>query len=174
MTKAEKNQYIDDLAEKLKDTGVFYLADTSELTVEDTSALRRECFKKDIQLKVVKNTLLEKALQKVDANDYGDIMGVLSGPTSIMFTEVANAPAKVIKEFRKSHDKPVLKAAWIESAIYVGDDKVNELADLKSREELIGDIISLLQSPAKNVIGSLQSGGDKVAGILKTLSEREG
>lgn len=174
MTKAEKTQYIDDLAEKLKDTGIFYLADTSELTVEDTSTLRRECFKNNIELKVVKNTLLEKALNKVEANEYGEILGVLSGPTSIMFTEVANAPAKVMKEFRKKHDKPVLKAAWIESAVYVGDDKMDELSKLKSKEELIGDIITLLQSPAKNVIGSLQSGGDKLAGILKTLSEKEG
>ena len=174
MTKAEKTQYIDDLAEKLKDAGIFYLADTSELTVEDTNNLRRECFKNNIELKVVKNTLLEKALNKVEDNEYGDILGVLSGPTSIMFTDVANAPAKVMKDFRKKHDKPVLKAAWIDSAVYVGDEKMEELSQLKSKEELIGDILTLLQSPAKNVIGSLQSGGDKLAGILKTLSEKEG
>lgn len=172
MTREEKAQYVEELTAELKDAGIFYLTDTSELTVEVINQLRRKCFQSNIQLKVVKNTLLEKAMENVTDRNYGDLKGVLSGPTSIMFAEVGNAPAKVIKEFRKKNSKPILKGAYVEEAVFIGDDNVEALSAIKSKEELIGDIISLLQSPAKNVISGLKGQGGKIAGILKTLSER--
>lgn len=172
MTKEQKAKYIDDLTAELKEAGIFYLADTSDLTVETVNALRRQCFKNNIRLKVVKNTLLEKAMEKIEGVDYGDLKGVLSGPTSVMFAEVGNAPAKVIKEFRKKNSKPILKGAFVEHAVYIGDDQIDALVNIKSKEELIADIIALLQSPAKNVVSGLKGQGGKIAGILKTLSER--
>lgn len=172
MTKEEKAQYIDNLTAELQEAGIFYLADTSDLTVETINALRRKCFQSNIRLKVVKNTLLEKAMDRVADKDYGNLKGVLSGPTSIMFAEVGNLPAKVIKEFRKKNAKPLLKGAYIEEAVYVGDDQLDALESIKSKEELIGEIIGLLQSPAKNVVSGLKGQGGKIAGILKTLSER--
>ena len=172
MTKQEKVQYIEDLTTELNESGIFYLADTSDLTVEKVNLLRRRCFNNGIRLKVVKNTLLEKAMDNVTEKNFGDLRGVLSGPTSVMFAEVGNAPAKVIKEFRKKNEKPVLKGAYVEEAIYIGDNQIDALAEIKSKEELIGDIIALLQSPAKNVVSGLKGQGGKIAGILKTLSER--
>jgi large subunit ribosomal protein L10 len=172
MTKQEKSQYIDDLAAELQEAGIFYLADTSDLTVETINSLRRKCFQNNIRLRVVKNTLLEKAMERVGERDFGDLKGVLSGPTSIMFAEVGNLPAKVIKDFRKKNSKPLLKGAYVEEAVYIGDDQLDALVSIKSKEELIGDIISLLQSPAKNVVSGLKGQGGKIAGILKTLSER--
>ena len=172
MTKEEKSQYIEDLATKLSETGVFYLTDTAGLNVESVNNLREKCFKSNIELKVVKNTLLEKAMANVAEKDLVDLKGVLSGPTSVMFAEVGNAPAKVIKDFRKKNDKPILKGAFIEHAIYVGDEHLDALTAIKSKEELIGEIITLLQSPAKNVVSGLKGQGGKIAGILKTLSER--
>jgi len=172
MTKEEKAQYIDNLTVELQEAGIFYLADTSELTVETINSLRRKCFQSNIRLKVVKNTLLEKAMDRVTEKDFGDLKGVLSGPTSIMFAEVGNGPAKVIKDFRKKNNKPLLKGAYIEEAIFVGDDQLDALVSIKSKEELIGEIIGLLQSPAKNIVSGLVGQGGKIAGILKTLSER--
>lgn len=172
MNREEKAQYIENLAAELQEAQVFYLADTSELTVEKVSRLRRDCFKKGVSLRVVKNTLLEKAIERVEDKDLDELKSVLSGPTSIMFAEVGNAPAKVIKEFRKKSDRPILKAAYIEEAIFIGDDQIDALVAIKSKEELIGDIIALLQSPAKNVVSGLKGQGGKIAGILKTLSER--
>jgi large subunit ribosomal protein L10 len=172
MTKQEKAQYIEELASELKEAGIFYLADTSELTVETINSLRRKCFQSNIRLKVVKNTLLEKAMDLVEDKDYGDLKGVLSGPTSIMFAEVGNVPAKVIKDFRKKNPKPLLKGAYVEESVYVGDEQLDALESLKSKDELIGEIIAILQSPAKNVISGLKGQGGKIAGILKTLSER--
>ncbi|MFK8037365.1 MAG: 50S ribosomal protein L10 [Crocinitomicaceae bacterium] len=172
MTKDEKSKYIEDLSAKLSDSGVFYLADTAELTVEKTNELRRKCFNNKIELKVVKNTLLQKALERIEDKDYSELYGVLTGPTSIMFSEVGNAPAKLIKDFRKKNDKPLLKAAYIEESIYIGDESLDMLESIKSKEELIGEIVGLLQSPAKNVISGLKSGGSKLAGILKTLESR--
>ncbi|ASS47502.1 MAG: 50S ribosomal protein L10 [Candidatus Fluviicola riflensis] len=172
MNKDQKSQYIDDLAQDLSQANVFYLADTAGLTVETINQLRRRCFQQGITLRVVKNTLLAKAMERVDGRDYGQLPEVLGGPTSIMFSEVGNAPAKLIKEFRKKSEKPLLKGAYIEDAIFVGDNQLDMLVAIKSREELIGDIIGLLQSPAKNVISGLTSGGSKIAGILKTLEER--
>ncbi|MDB0027545.1 50S ribosomal protein L10, partial [Flavobacteriales bacterium] len=159
MNKQEKNQMIEVLDGMLNDNNNFYLTDISGLTAEENSALRRLCFKRDVSLQVVKNTLLKKALEKNNA-DFSELYDVLVGNTSIMQAEAGNAPAKVIKEFRKKNDKPILKAAHIEESLYFGDENLSSLADLKSKNELIGDIITLLQSPAKNVISSLQSGGN--------------
>lgn len=172
MNKDQKAQYIEDLAQDLSKANIFYLADTAALTVETINQLRRRCFQQGIELRVVKNTLLAKAMAKVEGRNYDNLASVLSGPTSIMFAEVGNAPAKLIKDFRKKNDKPVLKGAYIEEAIFIGDNQLDALEAIKSREELIGDIIGLLQSPAKNVISGLTSGGSKIAGILKTLEER--
>jgi len=172
MNKDQKSQYIDDLAQDLSQANVFYLADTAGLTVETINQLRRRCFQQGITLRVVKNTLLAKAMERVEGRDYGQLPEVLGGPTSILFSEVGNAPAKLIKEFRKKSEKPLLKGAYIEDAVFVGDNQLDMLVAIKSREELIGDIIGLLQSPAKNVISGLTGGGQKIAGILKTLEER--
>lgn len=172
MTREEKAKYIDQLATELTDANIFYLADTADLTVEVVNNLRRRCFQSDIRMRVVKNTLLEKAMDRVDGRDYGDLRGTLAGATSIMFSEVGNAPAKLIQEFRKKNAKPLLKGAYIEDAIYVGDDQLEALVAIKSREELIGEIIGLLQSPVKNVVSGLTGAGGKIAGILKTLEER--
>lgn len=171
MRKEEKTAIIDSLAEQLNAFPNFYIADISGLNAESTSALRRLCFEKKIKLIVAKNTLLKKALEK---NSFGEaeIFSVLEGPTSIMFCETANEPAKLIKEFAKKHEKPVLKGAYVQECLYIGKEMLETLVNIKSREELIGDIISMLQSPAKNVISALQSSGGKLAGIVKTLSER--
>ena len=172
MTKEQKAQYIDELAAELSTAGVFYLADTSELTVETINQLRRRCFQSNIRLKVVKNTLLSKAMNQVEGKDYGQLQEVLAGPTSIMFSEVGNLPAKIIKDFRKKSAKPILKGAFIDEAIFIGDEQLDTLVSLKSKEELVGEIIGLLQSPAKNVISALKGQGGKIAGLLKTLEER--
>jgi large subunit ribosomal protein L10 len=173
MTREEKSQVIENLTAQLSENPIIYLADISGLDAGNTSNLRRACFKAGVKLAVVKNTLLSKAMDASD-KEFGELTGILTGNTSLMFAEISNAPAKVIKEFRKKSDKPVLKGAFIEEAIYVGDDQLDNLVNIKSREELIGDIIGLLQSPAKNVISALKSGGGTIAGIVKTLSEREG
>lgn len=172
MTREQKTEYIDDLAAKLADSGVVYLTDTSELDVEAVNALRRRCFSSKIELKVVKNTLLKKAMEKVEDRDYSELFGELKGPTSLMFSEAGNAPAKLIKDFRKKNNKPLLKGAWIQESIYTGDNQLDFLVALKSKNELIADVIALLQSPAKNVISGLSSGGGKLAGIIKTLQEK--
>jgi len=172
MNKEEKSQYIEDLATKLSETGVFYLTDASGLDVESVNTLREKCFKSNIEMKVVKNTLLKKAMEKIEDKNYEELYGVLAGPTAILFSEVGNAPAKLIKDFRKKHDKPLVKGAFIEEAVYTGDENLDFLSSIKSKEELIGEIIGLLQSPAKNVISGLKSGGGTIAGIIKTLSER--
>lgn len=172
MTREEKSQVIEALTTKLTEKNIIYLADISGLNALDTSNLRRACFKANIKLAVVKNTLLEKAMNKSD-KDFGELPSVLKGNTSILLSDTGNAPAKLIKEFRKKSDKPLLKGAYVEEAIYVGDDQLDTLVNIKSKEEVIGDIITILQSPAKNVISALQSGGNKLSGILKTLSEKE-
>lgn len=172
MNKKEKNEMIAVLEGMLNDNNNFYLADISGLTAEENSALRRLCFKREVSLQVVKNTLLKKAFEKNDT-DFSELYSVLVGNTSIMQAEAANTAARVIKEFRKKNDKPILKAAYLEEALYIGDENLSALADLKSKDELIGDIITLLQSPAKNVISSLQSGGNILSGIVKALEERK-
>ncbi|NVK65946.1 MAG: 50S ribosomal protein L10 [Flavobacteriales bacterium] len=172
MTKEEKAKYVDELAEQLANNNVIYLTDTAELTVEAVNGLRRKAFNANVSMRVVKNTLLAKAMDRVEDKDFGDLRDTLKGATSIMFAEVGNAPAKLIKDVRKKLDKPVLKGAWIDEGVYIGDDQLGTLADIKSKEELIGDIIALLQSPAKNVVSGLKGAGGKIAGILKTLEER--
>ncbi len=172
MTKEEKAKYIVDLAAELNDANVFYLTDTAELTVEAINTLRRKCFQSNIRLKVVKNTLLEKAMERVDGRDFGQLKDTLSGPTSIMFSEVGNVPAKLIQEFRKKGVKPVLKGAYINEAVFIGDDQLTMLSSIKSKDEMIGEIIGLLQSPIKNVVSGLTGAGGKIAGILKTLENR--
>jgi len=171
MTKEEKNQFIDVLDKSIQENSNFYLADISGLTAEESSSLRRLCFRREVSLQVVKNTLLKKSLERNESN-YEELYDVLKGNTSIMFTDTANAPAKVIKEFRKKHDKPVFKAAHLDASFYIGEEYLDTLSDLKSKDELIAEIIALLQSPAKNVISSLQSGSNKLSGIVKTLAER--
>ncbi|MEC7173631.1 MAG: 50S ribosomal protein L10 [Bacteroidota bacterium] len=171
MTKEQKAQEIQDLTEELSSAKNLYLTDIAGLDAVQTSALRRACFKANVKLSVVKNTLLAKAMESSD-KDFGNLHEILKGNTSLMFSEVGNTPAKLIKDFRKKSEKPVLKGAYIEEAIYIGDDQIDLLESIKSKEELIGDIITLLQSPAKNVISSLQSGGSKISRILRTLSER--
>jgi large subunit ribosomal protein L10 len=171
MTREEKLQVIQDLTTVLADTNTLYLADISGLNAQTTSNLRRACFKADVQLSVVKNTLLAKAMEASD-KDFGELPTVLKGNTSMMISEAANAPARLIKDFRKKTKKPLLKGAFAEESIYIGDEQLDALVNIKSREELIGDIIGLLQSPAKNVISALQSGGQALSGILKTLSEK--
>ena len=172
MTREEKATVIEDLTAQLADNPNIYLADISGLNAVDTSNLRRACFKANIKLAVVKNTLLAKAMEASD-KEFGELPDVLKGNTSLMLSETGNAPAKLIKNFRKKSERPVLKGAFIEEAIYVGDNYLDALVNIKSKEEVIGDIIGLLQSPAKNVISGLKSGGGKLAGILKTLSEKE-
>ncbi|MGC1631583.1 MAG: 50S ribosomal protein L10 [Gelidibacter sp.] len=173
MTREEKSQVIEELTAQLSDNTHIYLTDISGLNAKNTSELRRACFKADIKMAVVKNTLLSKAMEASE-KDFGDLPKTLVGNTSVMYSETGNAPAKVIKLFRKKSDKPLLKGAFIEEAIYIGDEQLDALVDIKSREELIGEIVGLLQSPAKNVISALKSGGGIIAGLVKTLSEREG
>ena len=172
MTREEKATVIEDLTAQLAENANIYLADISGLDAVATSNLRRACFKANIKLAVVKNTLLAKAMEASD-KEFGELPEVLKGNTSMMFSETGNAPAKLIKNFRKKSERPVLKGAFIEEAVYIGDNNLDALVNIKSKEEVIGDIIGLLQSPAKNVISGLKSGGGKLAGILKTLSEKE-
>ena len=172
MTRQEKKDIVKELSAKLNENSIFYLTDISELDAESTTRLRRLAHKREVSLNVVKNTLLKKALESAEGS-YEDFYEILKGNTSIMFSEVGNAPAKLIKEFRKKSKKPLLKGAFIEEAIYIGDDKIEALSEIKSKEEVIADIIAILQSPTKNVISALQSSGNKLSGIVKTLSERE-
>ena len=172
MTREEKAKYIEDLTADLTANNVIYLADTAELTVEVINGLRRKAFNANVSMRVVKNTLLAKAMDKVEGKEFGELKDTLSGATSIMFSEVGNVPAKLIKDFRKKMDKPILKGAWIDESVYVGDDQLAILADIKSKEELLGEIITILQSPAKNVVSGLKGAGGKLAGILKTLENR--
>lgn len=173
MKKEDKAIIIDKIADTLKEYGCFYLVETAGLNAEKTSALRAACFKADIKLMVVKNTLLHKALEKIGGN-YDELYPALKGSTSIMFSNVGNAPAKLIKGFVKKDDTlPRFKAAYVEETIYVGEDQLETLSNIKSKNELIADVVALLQSPAKNVISALQSGGSKLHGILETLSKKE-
>ncbi len=172
MTREEKNILIDSLAEQLNAYSAFYLADTSTLNADKTAQLRRKCFERDIKLVVVKNTLFEKALEKVGKND-AELVGVLKGTSAVMFSNTAKTPAVLIKEFRKTSDRPVLKAAYVQECVYVGDNQLEALANIKSKNELIADVVALLQSPAKNVISALQgNAGQKIAGLVKTLQEK--
>lgn len=175
MTREDKAQLISDLTAKFKETDHFYITDTSGLTVSEVNKFRGMCFTKGVEYKMVKNTLIKKALENMDG-DYSSLDEVLKGTSGVMFVnENANAPAKIIKEFQKtdSKDRPKFKAASIDSDLFIGEDQLGALVSLKSKQELIGEVITLLQSPAKNVISALSSGGDTLAGIVKTLSEKE-
>jgi large subunit ribosomal protein L10 len=173
MKKADKGLMIEELREKFANNPYFYITDSSSLTVEAINKFRRLCFEKGIEVHVVKNTLAKKALEtNAEEKNYVALYDALHGPTTLLFCETANLPAKVIKQFRGKNEKPVIKAAYIDSGIFIGDDQLDALATLKSKEELVGDIIGLLQSPAKNVISALKSGGNTIAGLVKALEER--
>ena len=171
MNKEEKIKAVEDLKNDLVDCKTLYLTDIAGLDSLQTSKLRRECFNSDIKLSVVKNTFLNRAMDDSGV-DFGELKEHLKGNTTIMISDKGNAPAKVIKKFRKDGDKPILKGAFIDEAIYIGDEQIDFLSTLKSKEEIIGEIITLLQSPAKNVISALKSSSGKIAGLVKTLSEK--
>ncbi|MDE7427646.1 MAG: 50S ribosomal protein L10 [Muribaculaceae bacterium] len=174
MKKEDKAIVIENIANTLREYNGFYLVETTGLDAEKTSALRRACFNADVKLLVVKNTLLHKALETLDG-DFSELYPTLKGSTSLMCTNVGNAPAKLLKDFVKKGDTlPALKAAYVEETVYVGADQLDALASIKSKNELIADVVALLQSPAKNVISALTSGGTKLHGILETLSQKEG
>ena len=172
MTRTEKDQLIDELVQMLAEKNVVYLTDASGLDSEATTSLRRECYKKDIRVRVVKNTLLRKAMERTEGRDYTELYDVLKGQTALLVGDVGNAPARVLKEFRKKHDMPILKGAYVEEATYLGDNNLEALTNIKSKEELLGDVIALLQSPMKNVVGALNSGGNTLSGLVKALQER--
>jgi large subunit ribosomal protein L10 len=171
MKKEQKTQLIDTLAEKLNNASSFYLTDISNLTVETSNKLRRLCFKRNIELSMVKNTLLKKAMEKT-GKDFDTLYDILKGSTSIMFADVANDPAKLIQEFRRTSPKPILKGAFVQESVYLGDDQLNALVNIKSKNELIGDVIWMLQSPVRNVMSALQSGSHILSGIVKTMSDK--
>jgi large subunit ribosomal protein L10 len=171
MNKEEKYDLVLALTEQMKEFGNFYITDTSDLTVAKVNTIRRQCFENDITMQVAKNSLIKKAMEAV-GGDMTPMYDVLKGSSSILFSKSATAPAKLIKQLRKKGDKPLLKAAYIDSAVFIGDNQLDTLTKLKSKEQLIGEIVGLLQSPAKNVISALQSGGNILAGVVKTLQER--
>ena len=176
MNREEKTAAIEELKEKISNSSFFYLADSSAMTVAQVNVLRRQLHEQGMSMTVVKNTLTRKALEaaSTDSTNYEGLYDSLHGPTAIIFTEVANSPAKIIKAFRKAKDteKPQLKAAYIDSAIYVGDDQLDTLVNLKSKEDLLGELIGLLNSPMSSLLSQLGSGGQNVMGLLKTLEER--
>jgi large subunit ribosomal protein L10 len=171
MTKEEKNQLIDSLAEQLSSSSTIYITDISNLNSANTTRLRALCYKRNVHLQVVKNTLLKKAMEKTE-KDFSGLFSILNGPTSMMISDSGNVPAKLIKEFRRTSDKPIFKGAYVQEMIFVGDNQLDFLVALKSKNELIADVVALLQSPVRNVMSALQSGGQTLTGVLKTLSER--
>jgi large subunit ribosomal protein L10 len=172
MTRADKNLLIEELTQVLAQRDVVYLADASGMDSLQTTNFRRECYSKGITVRVVKNTLLRKAMENVEEKDFSELYGTLKGQTVLMTAEVGNLPAKVIKELRKKSEKPLLKAAYVEAACFIGDNQIDALSSIKSKEEVIADVVALLQSPAKNVLGALQSGGHTISGLVKALEER--
>ena len=172
MRKEDKQTIIDSILAELQACPNFYLTDVSDLNAEKTSQLRRQCFNSGIKMLVVKNALLHKAMTQMEGKDYNDLYNVLKGSTALMLCETGNAPAKLIKSFRQKNDRPILKGAYIEECCYIGDDMIDALCNIKSKNDLIADVIALLQSPMKNILSGLQSGGNKLSGILETLSEK--
>ncbi|MFN4080047.1 MAG: 50S ribosomal protein L10 [Saprospiraceae bacterium] len=173
MTRAEKTEMIAELREELTGTPFFYLADSSTLTVEKVNKLRRLCFEKGIKMRVAKNTLIRKALEgQGSEKGYEGLFEILHGPTTIMISENPKAPAQLISDFRKTEERPLLKAAYIDSSVFIGDDQLKALTTLKSKEELVGEIIGLLQSPGRRLASQITASGSKIAGIVKTLAER--
>ncbi|MFT3739863.1 MAG: 50S ribosomal protein L10 [Breznakibacter sp.] len=171
MKKEDKSALIQDLASTIKEYSHFYVADTSGMNAGMTSDLRRLCFNQGVKLMVVKNTLFRKALEQSE-NNYSEIFTSLKGTSAIFFSNTGNLPAKLIKDFSRKSHKPVLKSAYVEECVYLGANQLDALVSVKSREELIGEVIGLLQSPAKNVISALQSGGTTIHGLLKTLGDK--
>lgn len=173
-TREQKDQAIADLIEEIQATNVLYLTDASSMNAEATANMRRACHTGGVKMKVVKNSLLQKAMERIESKDYSALFPTLKGQTALLIADKGNVPAKLIQGLRKKKEtKPELKSAWIDEAVFIGDDQLAMLANLKGKEELIGEIIGLLQSPIKNVISGLQgSGGQKIAGLLKTLEER--
>ena len=171
MKKEEKYEVVNALTEQIKEYGNFYITDTSNLTVAKINAIRRKCFESDIKIQVAKNSLIKKAVEAI-GGDFTPMYDSLKGSSSVMFSRSTTAPAKLIKELRKTGDKPLLKVAYIDASFFIGDNQLDALVNLKSKEQLVGEIIGLLQSPAKNVISALQSGGNIIAGVVKTLQER--
>jgi large subunit ribosomal protein L10 len=173
MTREQKTAEIEALKEMLSGINSFYIADASTMTVEKVNDFRRACYERGITMKVAKNTLIRKALESIaEGKGYEPVYDSLHGPTAVLFSEVANVPARLLKDFRVDNNRPVLKAAWIDGAVYTGDDQIEALNKLKSKEELLGEVIGLLQSPASNLISALKSGGGKIAGLVKALEER--
>ena len=172
MTREEKSRAITEITDLLSQNEIIYLTDISGLNSTETSNLRRLCFKSGVKLEVMKNTLLEKAMTDLD-KDFGNLLETLKGNTSVMLSDVGNAPAKVIKDFRKKSERPILKGAIIENDIYLGDEQLELLSSIKSKEEIIGEIVILLQSPVRNIISALKSSSSKLSGIIQTLSNRE-
>ncbi len=171
MKKEEKHEVVSALTEQIKEYGNFYITDTSNLTVAKVNGIRRKCFESDIKIQVAKNSLIKKAVEAI-GGDFTPMYDSLKGSSSIMFSKSTTAPAKLIKELRRTGDKPLLKVAYIDSSFFIGDNQLDALVNLKSKEQLVGEIIGLLQSPAKNVISALKSGGNTIAGLVKTLQER--
>lgn len=171
MTREDKHKLVEGLVEDFKKASHFYFTDISGMNAETTSELRRACFKSGIELRVVKNTLIKKALEKI-GDDYTDMFTTLKGSTSVMFTDANNAPAKLIKQFRRKNKKPILKAAYVEQSVYVGDNQLDALVNIKSKEELVADVVLLLKSPMTNLVSQLQSGANTIHGVLKTLEEK--
>jgi large subunit ribosomal protein L10 len=173
MDKSQKNNEILELKDKFSNANFFYICDSSTLSVEKINNFRRLCFSKGVEFRVAKNTLIRKALEQVDGTRYETLYPTLNGPTGVMFSTESSVPAKILKEFRTKNEKPVLKGAYIDQDVFIGDNQIDVLAALKSKSELIADVIALLQSPAKNVISALQgNAGQKVAGLVKALEER--
>ena len=172
MRKEDKNTVINDIVSNLNEYSHFYVTEAGGLNAEKSSNLRRECFKQDVKMLMIKNTLLRKALEQIEG-DFEEIYGALTGTTAVLFSNTGNVPAKLIKEFAKANAKPLLKGAYVEESIYVGEDQLDVLCSIKSKDELLGDVIGLLQSPMKNVVSALQSGGSTIHGLLKTLGEKE-
>ena len=172
MKKTDKSALIKELSGKINEYNHFYVTDTLGLNAASTSDLRRLCFQKDIKMMVVKNTLFKLALEQSDKNVEG-MDEAFKGTSAVLFCNTGNVPAKLIKDFRKKKELPLLKGAFVEESVYLGGEQLEVLTNIKSKEELLGDVIGLLQSPAKNVISALQSGGTKIHGILQTLSEKE-
>ena len=175
MTRDQKTAAIAELKEMFEQTSFFYLADPTTLTVQQTNKLRRMCYDQGVTMRVAKNSLIRKALEALpEDRNYSGLFDSLHGQTAVFFTDVANLPARMIKEFRVGgKTKPAIKAAYIDTAIFVGDDQLETLATLKSKDELLGELIGLLQSPMSNLVGALKSGGNTIAGLLKTLEGRE-
>lgn len=171
MNREQKAEIVATLTQKLNECNFIYLTDVSTLDAQKTNQLRREFFKGGIEMEVAKNTLIEKAIENSDKN-FGNLVDVLKGNTALLFSNDSKSPAKIIKDFRKKDAKPELKGAYIDSDIFIGDNQLDSLIALKSKNELIGEVIGLLQSPAQNVISALKSGGNTIAGLVKTLSER--